>query len=134
MHYRIDELETFGDAVRECLGATGLRSTRQLLEKCGTPEGRVTLARSTRLTEAQILRCVHIADLLRVKGVGDGYVALLEAGGITDLAGLRSAKAAALLAHLQAAKAKLPRVRRAPTLAEVQKWIADAGALQPVVK
>ena len=133
MHYRIEELDTFSEAVRDCLRAAGLKRTHGLLKKCPTPEARAALARTTKLTEAQILRCVHMADLMRVKGVGDAYATLLEAGGIHTLAALKVAKAKPLLARMDIAIKKLPRVNRMPSHEDVQAWIADAATLQPIV-
>ena len=133
MHYRIEELETFSEPVRERLRTAKIKRTNGLLKKCKTPEARAALARETKLTEAQILRCAHMADLMRVNGVADAYARFLEASGVTTLAALKAAKPGTLHAHMETTKKKLKLEVRMPSLGEVRAWVADAMALQPKV-
>ena len=132
MIYRIEDLESLDDALRSCLVAAGVKNTRHLLEKCATEEGRAALARDSGVSEAKILHCVRVADLLRVKGVGDGYAGLLLAADVTGVEALKVADALALAPRLAAAKVKVKHVDRLPNVKEIARWIEDAAALKPL--
>ena len=133
MHYRIDDLESFSEAVRDRLIRAGVKSTRQLLDAGATAEGRAGLARRAGISEPHVLHGAHLADLLRVKGVGDGYVALLDAAGVSSLAALKACRPRALHARLAEAKPGVRLVKRLPTVDEVAGWLDHAAALQPIV-
>ncbi len=132
MIYRIEDLESLSDTLRACLADAGVKNTRHILEKCATAKGRALLARESGISEANILHCVHVADLLRVKGVGDAFAALLLAAGVTSVAALKAADAVALAPQLAAAKAKVKRAYRSPTVKDITRWIEDAASLTPV--
>ena len=132
MIYRIDDLDSLSDTLRTRLIAAGVKNTRHILERCATAEGRARLARESAVPEAHILHCTYIADLLRVKGVGDGYAALLVAAGVPGVAALKSADAAALEQRLAAAKSQVKHVERRPNVKEIIRWIEDAGSLTVV--
>ncbi len=130
MTYRIEDLESLGEALRACLEAAGVKNTRYILEKCATAKGRAEFAKENRISEAHVLQCMQLADLLRVKGVGDGYAGLLVAAGVTSVAMLKTADAQALAPRLAAAKAKVKHVERLPNVAQVARWIEDAASLR----
>jgi hypothetical protein len=132
MIYRIEDLESLGDTLRACLAEAGLKNTRHILEKCATAKDLAALAAQSGIAEAQILHCVHIADLLRVKGVGDGYAGLLVAAGVPTVALLKDADPDALMAQLTEAKPKVKHVDRLPHRKDVARWIEDAASLTPI--
>ena len=132
MIYRIEDLDRLSESLRTCLIAAGVKNTRHIVERCATAEGRAKLARECRILEAHILHCTYIADLLRVKGVGDGYAALLVAAGVSGVSVLRLADATALEPRLAAAKSRVRHVERRPNVKEIARWIEDAASLTVV--
>jgi hypothetical protein len=103
------------------------------LEKCATPKGRKEVAAATGLDEKLILKWTNLADLMRVKGVAEEYSELLELAGVDTVKELKTRKADNLTAKMAEINAAKKKVRRAPTLAEVTKWIEFAKTLEPRV-
>lgn len=133
MSYKIENIEGVGPVYREKLVAAGITKTNHLLEKCATPKGRKDVAAATGIDETLILKWTNLADLMRVKGVGEEYAELLEAAGVDTVKELKTRKPDALTAKMAEVNAAKKKVRRAPTLSEVTNWIAFAKTLEPVV-
>lgn len=74
-----------------------------------------------------------MADLLRVKGIGEEYSALLKAAGVTTVKELKTRKAETLAAKIAAAKAARKLVRAAPGPRLVVRWIDNAKTLAPLL-
>jgi predicted flap endonuclease-1-like 5' DNA nuclease len=133
MGYKIIDVEGIGAATAERLAKAGISRTNHLLAKCATPKGRKAIAETTGLQEQQILKFTNLADLMRVKGVGEEFSELLEAAGVDTVKELKGRVPANLHAKLAEANATRKMVRRAPTLKEVEKWVAFAKTLDAVV-
>ena len=67
------------------------------------------------------------------RGVGEEYSDLLEAAGVDTVKELRRRNAANLLSAMVDVNAKKRLVRRLPTQSMVERWIAHAKELDPVV-
>jgi predicted flap endonuclease-1-like 5' DNA nuclease len=80
-----------------------------------------------------ILEWVNLADLMRIKGVGEEYSDLLEEAGVDSVKELRNRRADNLTKAMQEVNAKKKLVRRPPSEKEVTDWIAQAKKLPPVV-
>ena len=130
----IIDIQGIGAAYAEKFRAAGVRSTKALLAKGGTPAGRKELATATGFTTKQILEWVNRADLYRVKGVGSQYSDLLEAAGVDTVMELGNRKADALLATMTAANQKKNLVNKLPVLSQVSGWIKAAKALKRAVE
>ena len=133
MSYKIDKIEGIGPAMRQKLSAAGITSTSHLLAQCASAKGRKETAAKTGLKEEQLLKWVNMADLMRVKGVGEEYSELLEAAGVDTVKELRTRKPDNLHAKMGEVNAAKKMVRRPPTLAEVEKWVAHAKTLDPMI-
>jgi predicted flap endonuclease-1-like 5' DNA nuclease len=131
--YKIDKLEGVGPANMEKLAKAGITRTSHLLAKCATPKGRKEVAAATGLKEDQVLKFTNLADLMRVKGVAEEYSELLEAAGVDTVKELKTRKPDNLTAKMAEVNAAKKMVRRAPTLAEVTKWVEHAKTLDPVI-
>ena len=132
---RIEEVEGIGPVYAEKLGAAGVNSTDDLLEKGAKPAGRKSLEESTGISHAQILEWVNHVDLMRIKGVGSEYSDLLEAAGVDSPAELARRNAANLTETVQEVVAARPGiVRRVPTESELQGWIDQSKGLPKVVE
>jgi len=129
----LKEIEGIGPAYAEKLAAAGLKTTEALLEAGGVKKGRVDLAATTGINEKLILRWVNMADLFRIKGVGEKYSDILEAAGVDTVAELAQRKAENLQAKMAEVNAEKNLVRRVPTLSEVTGWVESAKGLPKAV-
>ena len=78
---KLTEIEGIGEAYAQKLQGAGVGTLDQLLEKGAAPTGRKEIAEKTGVSEKLILRWANMADLFRIKGVGEEYADLLEAAG-----------------------------------------------------
>ena len=122
--------QAHADLLREMCA---INSVAALLKAGATPEGRESLAAALNVPPAVVLDWVHQADMSRVKGVGRGYLSLLNALGIRTLAQLRQQVAENLYARMCECNKNHRLVRRSPTLEMVSDWIEQAGELTPTV-
>jgi predicted flap endonuclease-1-like 5' DNA nuclease len=76
---------------------------------------------------------VNLADLMRIKGVGEEYSDLLEEAGVDTVKELKLRKPENLYKTMIEVNQAKKLVRRVPTLKEVEQWVAEAGKLPPVV-
>jgi len=135
----IEEIEGIGPANAKKLRANGVRSCEALLKRGANKKGRKELAGATGFGESSILEWVNRADLMRVRGVGSEYSDLLEAAGVDTVKELRRRSAANLtkkMAEVNDATIKKTRksiVRRVPAQSMVERWVAHAKELDPVV-
>ncbi len=129
----IDAIEGIGHKTATKLRKSRVRTTEALLKVGATRRGRKELAEATGLPDQQILEWVNRADLMRVKGIGEEYSDLLEAAGVDTVKELRRRNAANLLGAMVEVNASKRLVRRLPTLSMVERWIAHAKELNPVV-
>lgn len=130
---KIIDIEGIGPVYAEKLTNAGVKTVEALLETGGTKKGRKELAEATGIDESRILRWVNMADLFRIKGVGEEYADLLEAAGVDtvkELATRRPDNLTAKMAEVNEAK-KL--VRTVPAQSMVEKWVAEAKTLEPMV-
>jgi len=82
MSYKIDDIEGIGPVLKEKLSAAGITNTDILLERAASPQGRKAVAAETGIDEKKVLKFANMADLMRIKGVGEEYSELLEAAGV----------------------------------------------------
>jgi len=100
-----------------------------LLLKCATPAGRKEVASKSGLAEEKILKWTNMADLFRIKGVGEEYADLLEAAGVDTVPELSQRSAANLWAEMTKVNESKKLVRALPTEDKVGDWIEQAKKL-----
>ena len=126
---KLTEIEGIGGAFAGKLETAGVKSTDDLLEKCATPAGRKEIAEKSGVGEKQILRWTNMADLFRVKGVGEEYADLLEAAGVDTVPELGQRNAANLCAKMTEVNEAKKLVRALPTEDKVMDWVEQAKKL-----
>ncbi len=119
------DIEGIGPAYAEKLEAAGLKTTDDLLQAGATPKGRDDLATATGISGKLILRWVNMADMFRVKGVGEQYSDLLEAAGVDTVPELAQRRADNLWAKLGEVNEQKQLVRRLPTEVQVAELDRD---------
>jgi hypothetical protein len=129
MNYPVSELESITPGIGNILKANKIRTTVRLLAHARTPKKRQTLADRTGIPVQQILRCVTMADRLRVKGIGREHAELLESAGVKTVQDLRY-RNPANLAEAMAQCAKRNGVRVPPSEKMIARWIETAKKLK----
>ncbi len=123
------DIEGIGPVYSEKLQKAGVKSVEALLKLGATPKEREDLAEKAGIDKKLILEWVNRADLFRIKGVAEEYSDLLEAAGVDTVVELAKRNAENLLAKILEVNAVKKLVRRAPTLGQIEKWIAQAKDL-----
>ncbi|MGB8361973.1 MAG: DUF4332 domain-containing protein [Acidimicrobiia bacterium] len=130
---RIDQVAGIDHRQATKLRKVGVRTSKTLTECASTRRGRTQLAKQTGLTPKDLQLWVHHADLLRIKGVGAEYAALLVEAGVDTLRDLRRRNPTALLAKIIGLNGSQRVVDRLPTESMVEGWITVAGDLEPSI-
>lgn len=131
---KIVDIEGIGPKFAKDLHAVGVRSTGRLLQIGADKRGRKDLAEETGIPEKLVLEWVNLADLMRIKGIGEEYSDLLEEAGVDTVKGLRQRVPEHLFKALGEINEKKALVRRLPSSKQVRSWISQAKKLPPIVK
>ena len=131
---KLQSIEGIGDVYAGQLTDAGVQSIEHLLQKGATPEGRKNLAEATGISGKLILEWVNLADLFRIKGIGDEYSDLLEEAGVDTVVELAQRNPENLYAKLQEVNAAKKLVRKLPAQAQVADWVAQAKELPRVLQ
>ena len=126
---KLTEIEGIGASYAERLQGAGVVSVEDLLEKGSSPKGRKELAENAEISDKLLLRWVNMADLFRIKGVGEEYADLLEAAGVDTVPELGQRNPENLHKKMEEVNETKKLVRRAPNLSEVSSWIEHAKTL-----
>jgi len=133
MTYQIEEIEGIGPVYAGKLGAANIKTTGDLLKACATRKGREDTEAATGIDAARLLKWANMADLMRISGVGEEYSELLEAAGVDTVKELRNRRADNLAAKMAEVNAEKKLVRQVPSQSQVEKWVAQAKELAPVI-
>lgn len=131
--YPIAKIEGIGGTFAGKLAPAGIRTTAALLDKAKDPKGRKALAAETGIDESRILKWANMADLMRIKGVGEEWSELLEAAGVDTVKELKTRRPDNLHARMVEVNAERKLVRQLPSAAAVGRWVEQAKALPPMM-
>ena len=129
----IEAIEGIGPKYGAKLRAIGCSSPAKLLKDGADRKGRKAIAQKAGISDSIVLRCVNMADLFRIKGVATQYAELLEAAGVDTVKELRNRNAANLTEAMRTTNDKKRLVRQVPSQKMVEKWVAQAKKLKPMV-
>ena len=135
MTYKIDTIEGIGTKYKKMLEKIGITNTKHLLDRAAKKKDRKSLAKEAGIDETLILKWTNMADLMRVKGIAKEYSELLEVAGVDTVKELRKRKPENLHKAMAEANAnrKKKLVRQIPGVSQVEKWVASAKELDPVM-
>ncbi len=133
MSYPIIDLEGIGPKYTKMLKKVGVTQTKHLLNRGASKKGRKDLAKESGLKETQILKWTNMADLMRIRGVGEEYSELLEVAGVDTVKELRNRKPENLYDAMAAKNAKKKLVRQLPGPKQVKNWVQHAKKLKPIL-
>jgi len=126
---KLIDVEGIGAKFALKLEKAGIKSMNDLLENGATPAGRKEIAKNSGIADGLILEWVNRVDLFRIKGVGEEYSDLLEASGVDTVVELGKRKPENLFKAMVEVNEAKKKVRKLPTLEQVQDWIAQAKKL-----
>ena len=130
----LEIIEGIGKTYGKKLSRIGIRTTEALLKRGATPKGRKEIEEASGLGHKLILEWVNLADLFRIKGVGEEYSDLLEEAGVDTVAELAQRRADNLYEKVLEVNAAKKLVRRPPAAGMIADWIKQAKKLPKVVK
>jgi len=130
---KLDTIEGIGPALSDKFSDAGITTCEALLKSGATKTGRQTLAEKSGVSEAQVLKFVNHADLMRVKGIGGEYSELLECAGVDTVPELAQRNAANLTAKMTEINLEKKLVRALPSESQVEDWVSQAKGLPKTV-
>jgi predicted flap endonuclease-1-like 5' DNA nuclease len=131
---KITNIEGIGEENKKKLANAGIKTTEDLLNKGATAKGRKNIEDLTGVGHKSILKWTNMADLFRIKGLGEEYTELLEAAGVDTVKELALRKPENLHNKILEVNETKKLVRRPPSLEMVSKWVEEAKGLPRVVK
>ena len=125
----IVDIEGIGSIYAKKLNAIGIKTTVDLLEAGATRRGREEIVQKTGISSKLILEWVNLADLFRIKGIGEEYSDLLEEAGVDTVIELSKRNPDNLYSKIIEVNEQKHLVRRLPRLDEVKDWVKQARKL-----
>jgi predicted flap endonuclease-1-like 5' DNA nuclease len=126
---KLETIEGIGPVYATQLRKAGVRTVEALLEQGATPLGRQQMEQRTGIGHALISEWVNLADLMRIKGIGEQYSDLLEEAGVDTVKELRNRVPEHLHEALVRTNEAKRLVRRPPSLGLVRDWVGQAKVL-----
>ncbi len=126
---KVEEIEGIGPMYAKRLNKAGIKTTDELLNFGGTKQGRKELAEKTGISETIILEWVNMADLFRIKGIGEEYSELLKEAGVNTVVELARRNPENLQETLVGVNDAKKLVRRTPTINQTKDWVEQAKIL-----
>jgi len=131
---KLIKIEGISPKYTKKLHKIGIHTTERLLLVAAHRQGRIDLAKETSIAQKLILEWVNLADLIRIKGIGEQYSNLLEEVGVDTVKELTKRRAHELYQAVVDLNLKNLLVRRLPAIKDIERWIRDAKRLTPMVK
>lgn len=133
MDYKIEEIEGIGPTFGAKLAKAGITKTSHLLGNCNCPKGRKQISQATGISTHQLLKWADMADLMRISGIGKQFGELLKSAGVDTIKELRTRRADHLAETLAEVNSKKRLARTTPGESQVQRWIAAAKQMKPLI-
>lgn len=130
----IKDIEGIGPVYAKKLAEAGVKTTDNLLKQGATAKAREELCKKTGIENKLILEWVNLADLYRIKGVGQEYSDLLEEAGVDTIVELAKRVPENLLKKMLEVNGVKKLVRRPPPISFVKDWVEQAKKLNRVVE
>jgi len=131
---KISDIEGIGPKYAELLAKEGIKTVEGLLKVAAKSKDRKKLSEVSQISEKLILEWVNLADLFRIKGIGEEYSDLLEEAGVDTVPELAQRKPENLRLKLVEVNEEKKLVRRLPVLSQVEDWVKQAKDLPRIVE
>jgi len=133
MAYKIEQIEGIGEVYADKLNEVGIVTTEDLLAKCAAAKGRQAIEEQTGISHKLILKWTNHADLMRINGVAGQFAELLEAAGVDTVKEFRHRVAANLQPKMVEVNEQKNLCNRVPAVSEIERMIAQAKELEPLI-
>ena len=127
--YPITHIDGLGADEIKTLKSLGIRTTERLLDEAKSPKARRRLAEKCGINEKRLLKFANACDHMRIKGMGKGYLGLLQEVGVDTVRELRYRRPENLARAMAEANKKKRLVRFLPSEKLVVRWIEHAKKL-----
>jgi PAS domain S-box-containing protein len=129
----VEKIEGIGTVYAQKLLDVGIKTTDDLLEQGKSRKAREELVEKTGISATLVLKWMNMADLMRIRGIGEEYSELLEKAGVDTVKELRNRVPEHLHKAMAEANEAHKLVRRLPHLSEVEKWVKEAKEAEPIM-
>jgi predicted flap endonuclease-1-like 5' DNA nuclease len=129
----LTRIKGIGSTFVQGLQEIGVTTPEKLLKLGASSRSRRKLGEELGISERVVLNWVNSADLMRIKGVGEEYTYLLDEAGVDTVPELAQRNPANLYQKMAEVNQQKRLVRRLPSEAEVEDWIAQAKKLPRVI-
>ncbi|MCW4014594.1 MAG: DUF4332 domain-containing protein [Candidatus Bathyarchaeota archaeon] len=126
---KLIEIEGIGPVYSGKLNEQGINYIDELLDAGVTRNAREELAETTGISPTLLLEWINLADLFRIKGIGEEWSDLLEEAGVDTVPELAQRNPMNLHSKLVDINEAKNLVRRTPTLEQVEDWVEQAKSL-----
>lgn len=123
------KVEGIGENYATKLKKMGISTTEILLERGRTPKGRKEIADKSGIPGTLILEWVNLADLFRIKGVGEEYSDLLAMAGVDTVRELANRNPNSIYQAVVEVNQTKKLVRKLPTQDQLNDWVEQAKKL-----
>jgi len=132
---KLETIKSLSKQHADLLRDNGRITSISVLLKVGArPAGRQRLAEAAGVDPDEVLVWVHLADLLRIKGIGQEYLSLLGVVGVHTVEQLKVSSPHDLYQALKEANSSSNMVSRLPTPEMIADWIEQASELPPSIE
>ena len=131
--YSLEDMQV-GRRVQKQLAKVGVTNSLQLLEAASRPGEREKLLAATGLTNEKLLELLHMADLMRVKGIGPAHARLLVGAGVSTVKDLARRNPILLQGSLDQVNGSERLNERTPGIEVVLAWVEAARELDRVIR
>ncbi len=131
-YHNIEKIEGIGKSIGNHLRNIGVKTTRDLIEKCSTENGFQQVAKAGDVTDLEVSHWLRMSDLMRVPEVDGQFAELMDASNIKSVKELAEADANALTTEMQIVNQRDRKIPDSIPLADtstVAKWIEDARTM-----
>ena len=129
----LEKIEGVSTKYGKQLTQIGIRTTEALLKRGASPKGRKEIEEASGIGHKLILEWVNLADLFRVRGIGEEYSDLLEEAGVDTVVELSKRRSDNLYKKILEVNIAKKLVRRPPSEGMVAEWIESAKKLPRIV-
>lgn len=127
--YLLDEVESINYYYKKKLAKRGIFNTLDLLERCSNDYQITRFAKMTGLSRRLLRNWVRLANIMRVKGIGEEYAKLLITLGYNNLGVLSTEKSKILYQKIRNFDKIKEKIKRLPSEREIKLWVKSAKEL-----
>jgi len=127
--YLLNEVESMNYYYKKKLAKRGIFNTLDLLERCSDDYKIIRFAKMTGLSRRLLRKWVKLANIMRIKGIGEEYAKFLITLGYGSLDALSKEKSKDLYQKIKTIDKSKISIKRLPSIKEIKMWVKSAQEL-----